>query len=151
MVVLMIIMTAKKEASIFVNYLSRHGLRMTGQRETILKEFLRKEGHLSAEELTAAVKKRDKTIGQATVYRILRILAESGIAREVRLGDGLVRYEQNKEHHDHLSCERCGKTVEIVDQRIEELQEKLAADHNFLITRHVLNIFGICEACREKQ
>lgn len=148
---LMIIMTAK-EKSLFAEYLSRHGLRTTGQREIILNEFLRREGHLSAEELTVAVKKKDKAIGQATVYRVLKILVESGIAREVRLGDGIVRYEHNvgHEHHDHLTCEGCGKTMEIVDQQIEELQKKLAADHKFVITRHVMNIYGICEECREK-
>lgn len=117
-----------------------------------MNEFLRTEGHLTAEELTAAVKKRDKTIGQATVYRILRILADSGIAREVRLGDGAVRYEHNigHEHHDHLICESCGKTVEIVDEEIERLQKKLAEKHRFVIARHVMNIYGLCEHCREK-
>lgn len=126
---------------------------MTGQREVILNEFLRNEGHISAEELTAAVKKKDKTIGQATVYRILKILVESGIAREVRLGDGVVRYEHGEghSHHDHLTCEGCGKTVEIFDEQIEELQKKLAGEHNFLITRHVMNIYGVCGECREKK
>jgi Fur family transcriptional regulator, ferric uptake regulator len=150
---LMIIMSSRNEKLLFTEYLSRHGLRMTDQRETILNEFLRKEGHQNAEELTAAVKKKDKTIGQATVYRILKILAESGVAREVRLGDGIVRYEHNigHEHHDHLTCEGCGKTVEIADERIEELQTKLAENHQFILTRHVMNLYGICEKCREKK
>ncbi len=142
----------KKEKEVFSDYLSKHGLKMTGQRETILNEFLRMEGHSTADELTAAVKKKDKTIGQATVYRLLRILAESGIAREVRFSDGVVRYEHNigHEHHDHLTCERCGKTVEIVDQNIEELQKRLAEKHRFVITGHAMNIYGICGECRKK-
>jgi Fur family ferric uptake transcriptional regulator len=149
----MIIMTTKSEKLLFVDYLSKHGLRMTSQREIILNEFLGREGHQHAEELTAAVKKKDKTIGQATVYRVLKVLAESGVAREVRLGDGIVRYEHNvgHEHHDHLTCERCGKTVEIVDERIEELQKQLAENQKFVVTRHVMNIYGICEECREKK
>jgi Fur family ferric uptake transcriptional regulator len=143
----------KKEMAIFTNYLYKHGLRMTGQRETILNEFLQREEHQSAEDLTAAVKKRDKTIGQATVYRNLKILAESGIAREVRFGDGLVRYEHNidHQHHDHLTCERCGETIEVFSPQIEELQEKLARDHNFLITGHVMHIYGVCGRCRQKR
>jgi Fur family transcriptional regulator, ferric uptake regulator len=152
MVTFIIIITMEKEKSILANHLARHGLRMTRQRETVLDEFLRNEGHQSAEELTAAVKKKDKTIGQATVYRVLKVLAESGIAREVRLGDGVARYEHNvdHEHHDHLTCESCGKTIEIFDAQIEERQRKLAKDHKFVITRHVMNIFGICEECRKK-
>jgi len=152
MVTFIIIITMEKEKSILANHLARHGLRMTRQREVILDEFLRNEGHLSAEELTGAVKKSDRTIGQATVYRVLKVLAESGIAREVRLGDGVVRYEHNvdHEHHDHLTCEMCGKTIEIFDPRIEERQKKLAKEHGFVITRHVMNIFGVCEDCRKK-
>ncbi|MCX8022552.1 MAG: transcriptional repressor [Syntrophorhabdaceae bacterium] len=139
-----------KEKGCFNEFLTKKGLRMTRQREMILDEFLRIEGHLTAEELTLAVKKRDSTIGQATVYRILKILVDSGIAREVRLGSNVVKYEHNidHEHHDHLICERCGKTIEIVDQRIEELQKGLAEDHKFIITGHIMNIFGICEECR---
>ena len=145
-------MVAKEEKSILSNYLSRHGLRMTGQRETILNEFLRREGHSTAEELAVAVKRRDKTVGQATVYRLLKVLAESGIAREVKLGDGVVRYEHNigHEHHDHLTCERCGKIIEIVDREIEDLQKKLAERHKFAVTSHVMNIYGICEHCKKK-
>ena len=125
---------------------------MTGQRETILNEFLRREGHSTAEELAVAVKRRDKTVGQATVYRLLKVLAESGIAREVKLGDGVVRYEHNigHEHHDHLTCERCGKIIEIVDREIEDLQKKLAERHKFAVTSHVMNIYGICEHCKKK-
>jgi Fur family transcriptional regulator, ferric uptake regulator len=125
---------------------------MTGQRETILNEFLRREGHSTAEEITAAVKKKDKTIGQATVYRLLRVLSESGIAREVRLSDGLVRYEHNigHDHHDHITCSHCGKTVEVVDEEIERLQEKLAEKHGFTMTGHIMNISGICDRCKEK-
>jgi Fur family transcriptional regulator, ferric uptake regulator len=124
---------------------------MTAQRETILNEFLRIEGHQSAEELTAAVKKRDKTIGQATVYRNLRIFTESGIAREVRFGDGVTRYEHNvgHSHHDHITCQRCGKTIEVFDPKIEELQEKLALEHKFLVTGHVMHIYGLYADCRE--
>jgi Fur family transcriptional regulator, ferric uptake regulator len=145
-------MALKREKSVFVNYLSKHGLRMTGQREVILAEFLRMKGHQSAEEITVAVKKKDRSISQATVYRVMKVLAESGIAREVRLDDGVLRYERNvdREHHDHLTCERCGKTIDIVDDRIEELQAKMATDQGFTITRHILNIFGICRECRKE-
>jgi Fur family transcriptional regulator, ferric uptake regulator len=136
----------------FSSYLSRHGLRMTDQRETILNEFLRREGHSTAEEITTAVKKKDKTIGQATVYRLLRVLSESGIAREVRLGDGLVRYEHNigHDHHDHITCSRCGKMVEVFDEEIEKLQERLAKKHGFIMTGHIMNISGICHDCKDK-
>ncbi len=142
----------QREKTILAEYLSLHGLRMTEQREAILNEFLLVEGHQSAEDLTAAVKKKDKTIGQATVYRNLRLFVQSGVAREVQFGDGVTRYEHNvdHDHHDHIMCERCGKTVEAFDPRIEELQDALARRHGFLVTGHVMCIYGICAECRDK-
>jgi Fur family ferric uptake transcriptional regulator len=151
MIIIIIIMNTKPEMDILSAYLARNGLRMTRQRQTILREFLGREGHSSAEELTAAVKEKDKSIGQATVYRVLRVLIESGIAREVRFGNGVIRYEHNlgHKHHDHLSCEGCGKAIEVFDETIEELQRKLAEKHHFSVTGHVMNIYGLCEECRE--
>ncbi len=137
---------------VFASYLSEHGFRMTEQRQIILNEFMLREGHFTAEELTETVKKKDKSIGQATVYRLLKVLTGSGIAREVSLGDGITRYEHHlgHEHHDHLTCDICGKTVEIFDEQIELLQNKLAEKHGFTIGRHVMIIYGACSDCRKK-
>jgi Fur family ferric uptake transcriptional regulator len=59
-------------------------------------------------------------------------------------------HEYGHEHHDHLICERCRRSIEVVDPRIEELQEKLARDHGFVMTRHKLDMFGICSKCMAK-
>jgi Fur family transcriptional regulator, ferric uptake regulator len=152
MIIIIIVMDTNLEMSVLSAYLAKNGLRMTRQRETILHEFLRREGHSTAEDLTTAVKRKDKTIGQATVYRVLRLFAKSGIAREVQFGDGVVRYEHNigHKHHDHLTCERCGTTIEVFDETIEELQKKLAERHHFAVTGHVMNIYGVCEKCSKK-
>ena len=52
-------------------------------------------------------------------------------------------------HHDHLICERCGRIIEFVQPRIEELQEELAQRYGFVATTHKMEIYGICKACRE--
>lgn len=137
----------------FKGFLSEKGLRATPQRALILDAFLKSTRHLRTEELYNLVKRRDPSVGQATVYRALRLLAESGIAREVDFGDGVVRYEHDHghEHHVHLICERCRKSIEVLDPRIEKLQEKLAREHGFTITSHKLDSFGICPECRAKE
>jgi Fur family ferric uptake transcriptional regulator len=136
----------------FEQFLEENGLRMTPQRSLIADVFLRTERHMSSEDLYALVKRKDRSIGQATVYRTLKLLSESGIAREVDFGEGVTRYEHEygHEHHDHLICERCRRSIEVVDPRIEELQEKLARDHGFVMTRHKLDMFGICSKCMAK-
>ena len=136
---------------VFAEYLARERLKTTPQRKTILDVFLDSKGHITSEELYTRVKEVDSSIGQATVYRTLKLLADSGIAKEVNLSDGFVRYEHalGEEHHDHLICVNCKKTVEIVDERIEELQERLAEANGFKLVGHEMYLYGVCDDCRK--
>lgn len=136
----------------FTDYVSANGLKLTPQRELIADVFLRQDGHLSIEELYDKVRKEDPSVGQATVYRTLKLFCESGLAKEVHFGDGMARYEKtfDSPHHDHLICIACGKQVEFVDQDIEKLQEELAERNGFLLTSHHMYLYGVCPSCRKK-
>ncbi len=138
------------EKQVFEHYLIKRNLRDTPQRNMILDAFLKYEGHISAEQLYDIVKKHDPSIGQATVYRVMKLFIEAGLAQEVDFGDGIIRYEHcyNHPHHDHLICKECGKTVEVMDSIIEELQKRLAESFGFELTDHELYLYGICEQCR---
>jgi Fur family ferric uptake transcriptional regulator len=142
----------KTEKEVFEDFLIRRNLRDTTQRGLILDAFLKREEHLSAEQLYDIVKKRDPSIGQATVYRVLKLISESGLAREVDFGDGLLRYEHsyNHPHHDHLICRGCGETVEVMDSVIEELQKRVAEKFGYELTDHEMYLYGLCAACRSK-
>ena len=100
-----------KAIEIFTNFLKEKDLKLTRQRQEILSLFLKSDRHLSVEDLYHVVKKKDKSIGMATVFRTLKLLCEADIAKEVDLGDRRVRYEPKfgHEHHDHLICTKCGK------------------------------------------
>jgi len=115
----------------------------------ILNAFLKSAGHSSSEELYDLIKRDDPSIGQATIYRTMKLLVDAGLARSVDFGDGIVRYEQKlgHEHHDHLICEQCGIHVEVVDSVIEELQEDLAKRHGFRLYRHKMVLYGLCAEC----
>ena len=135
----------------FQQYIADHGLKNTPQRLRIVEVFLAAGGHPSTEELYARVKALDPSVGQATVYRTMKLLCESGLAREVQFGDGVSRYEVRlgTPHHDHLICEHCGKTIEVVDEEIERLQEALTRRHGFVPTRHHLYLYGLCPDCQK--
>ena len=139
--------------ALFTEYLARKRLKMTSQRKAILKVFLYAPGHLSSEELYHKVMQADASVGQATVYRTMKLLSDSGLAREVRFGDGVCRYEirYGHEHHDHLICEQCGVNLEVVDHRIEALQDELAKKHGYVLTGHRMYLYGLCPGCREGQ
>ncbi|HBE02671.1 MAG TPA: hypothetical protein DC049_09360 [Spirochaetia bacterium] len=45
-------------------------------------------------------------------------------------------------------CTKCGKFIEVVDQQIEDLQDKLCGRYNFMPKRHRMEIYGICSDCK---
>jgi len=142
----------KNTKKIFEEFLNKNGLKSSIQRFKILEEFLNIEQHLSSDDLYRLIRKKHPTIGFTTVYRTLKLLCKSGIAREVDFKDGMVRYEHDfgHRHHDHLICIKCGTSCEVVDSRIEKLQEDLVRKKGFVPIRHRMDIFGICKKCRKK-
>lgn len=136
----------------FYTFLSSRGLKNTPQRRLIVETFLETTEHVTTEDLYALVRAIDPKVGQATVYRTLRLLCEAGIARELHFGDGMASYEPAEgDHHDHLICTSCGKNLEVLDETIEELQVKLAAEHGFTLTSHRMYLYGICSECSKNK
>jgi Fur family ferric uptake transcriptional regulator len=139
-----------EEQEVFLAHIQKKGLKRTAQRELILDVFLRTEEHLSSEDLYRLVHKEDSSVGQTTVYRTLKLLAEAGLAREVRFGDGMTHYEHNykHQHHDHMICSSCGKIIEFFSAELEAIQDAMAAKHKFEVQQHLLRIIGLCAECR---
>lgn len=127
------------------------GLKVTSQRQVILEVVRAEKAHFTAQDVFETVAKRAPEVGFATVYRFLRSLSESGNVTEVRMGGMPARYEwAEKDHHDHLTCTICGKIVEFENEEIERLQERVATRHGFILTSHVLELYGACGDCRKK-
>ena len=139
-----------EEQEVFLSHIQKQGLKRTAQRDLILDVFLRTEDHLSSEDLYRLVRNEDPSVGQTTVYRTLKLLTDAGLAREVRFGDGRAHYEHNykHQHHDHMICSECGKILEFYSAELEAIQDRMAAEHGFEVTQHLLRIIGICADCR---
>jgi len=132
-------------------YMREKGLRSTNQRRLVSDVFFRTRGHLSIDDLLALVRKKDPTVGYATVYRTLKLLSESGLAYERQFRDGPTRYElaHPESHHDHLICVQCGRIEEFEDQAIEDLQEQVARRHGFAPSSHRHELYGVCAGCQK--
>src|SRR5437867_433662 len=138
---------------IFNTYLRQNGLKKTRQKDLILQTFLNTEGHLSVEDLYAEVKRKDKKVGIVTVFRTLKTLTSCGIAREIKLGDGLTRFEHSYHHphHHHIVCTECHKAIEFVSPELESIQDQIVRKYHFKPLHHRLQVYGICEDCREQR
>lgn len=143
-------MIVNEAKDIFRSYIREKGLRHTRQRDVILDAFLSADKHITVEELSNLVKRKNPEIGYATVDRNLKLMYACGLADEIKIGKQKTRYEQKigQEHHDHLICLKCGRFIEVRDERIEKLQDKLAVANDFLPQKHKLEIYGLCRDCR---
>jgi len=139
----------------FREFLVARGLKYTRQREAIADVLFNSESHLSLDDLLARARAAQPSVGYATVYRTMKLLAESGLASEHKFGDiGHARYEVavEGEHHDHLICVTCGRILEYEDPEIERRQEAMAAKRGFRVVSHKHEIYGEClrDPCPER-
>jgi len=125
------------------------GTKRSSKRDLIVNVFLKQEGHLSADDLVALIKREDHRISRATVYRTLQWMEEAGIARKVDFGEGRFRFEHSYRHprHFHLICKTCNRSYEFLSSDIEALVEEVAAARAFTARQSVVQIYGTCDAC----
>ena len=137
----------------FQQYLRRRNLRLTPERRIVLETIMKREGHFDAEELLQFLRRRNKRVSRATLYRTLDHLRGAGLVWMHRFGTGTALYESvhGREHHDHMVCTKCRSVIEFVNEEIENLQREVCRTHGFRPTSHVMQIFGLCRACRNEE
>ena len=103
----------------------------------------------SAQELHSELRARGENVGLTTVYNQLRTLADSGEVDVLRSTDGESLYRRcaTGDHHHHLVCRRCGRTVEVEGPEVEQWAAKVADRHGFVQLSHTVEIFGTCAGC----
>ena len=131
------------------SYMAKRRLRSTEQRRLIIDTLFDTGEHVTLDGLLRQVRAVDSRVGYATVYRTMKLLADSGIVQEHKFGDGFTRYElvDEEHHHDHLICLECGKITEFEEPLIEELQARVAQRYGFTVKQHKHEIYGVCAEC----
>ncbi len=126
-------------------------MRMTSQREIILKELQDSHQHLSADELYERVKKIMPRISLATVYRNLETLSEAGIIGKLEISGRQKRFDSDIHPHDHIYCLQCHRVDNIDFDRNLVNPAEVASDKGYRITGYRVEFKGICSACRRNQ
>ena len=123
--------------------------RPTRQRAAVEAVFADLEGFHSVQEVHARLRTSGDTVGLATVYRAVQSLAEDGALDSIRTDSGEALYRQcSRQHHHHLVCRGCGRTVEVAGPAVEQWADRVAGEHGFADVSHTLEIFGTCGDCR---
>jgi Fur family transcriptional regulator, ferric uptake regulator len=119
------------------------GLRMTGQRRTILNVLTNAEDHPDVEEVFRRASAIDSRISLSTVYRTMRLFESAGLLERREFGGGRARYERAEStHHDHLIDTETGQVIEFRDEEIERLQEIIAERLGYELTGHRMELYG---------
>lgn len=136
----------------FEEFLKSKELKYTSERKLILEAIFFFHKHFDVEELFERLRKQGDDVSRATIYRTIPLLLQSGLIAETFRCQNKVSYENifNKRHHDHLLCIKCGKIIEFYNRKIEELQEEVCREYNFVPVEHRLGIKGYCKDCYKK-
>src|SRR3984893_15005581 len=127
--------------------LRKKGYRLTPQRHMILSVIQEADGHLSVDQITERVQKRNPYVSLSTVYRTLELLRELGLVRENRLPGEQPHYEaaEGQAHH-HLVCRQCRTTIHLDDALLGNLHEQLQAQYQFHDLSLDLVAAGYCDS-----
>lgn len=122
--------------------------RNTWQKTAVLEQLSNTDEFVSAQELHQKISQSGKKLGLTTVYRALTEMVEQGMADSLSISDGEMRYRIcTPEHHHHLICRVCGKTVEFDMPGFEELALEVAKANGFTELSHEIELFGVCAGC----
>lgn len=126
------------------------GLHMTGPRAAVLQVLRARDGHLSAEDVVAAVAGTTPGVHRASVYRALEALTDTGIVQHVHLGHGATAYHLADDvgEHLHLQCSGCGAVIDAPVGVLGSVRRRLLREHGFALDAAHVALSGTCEACR---
>ena len=123
------------------------GIKYSKARSRILDICISAKHPLTVAEVAAKV---GTNAHLATIYRTLETFASANLLSRVDFQEGKFRYEYVHDHHHHAVCESCGKVAEVQDKKLESVMDNLKVDSGFSITRHALELFGLCKNCQNK-
>jgi Fur family ferric uptake transcriptional regulator len=129
--------------------LSRAGHRSGGAREEVLALLGRQRCLLSAQEIHEQLRATGRSVGLASVYRALELLANLKLVHRVDV-DGTACYEPadpSGEHHHHAICDRCGKLAVFEDPELERVLDVVGARLGYDVGEHDVVLRGACPDC----
>jgi Fur family peroxide stress response transcriptional regulator len=135
----------KKTDSQLSERLTTSGFRFTPQRQHVYDILLQKRNHPTAEEVFLRAKRALPGISMATVYNCLDALVQSGLARQVMVDRGAVRFCPNMREHCHFYCDSCDQVFDIDVAGGETAGIPLP--RGFRATRFEIAIHGACPEC----
>lgn len=127
--------------------LSARGIRVTPQRLAVYK-VLKEKRHASAEEIYEEVRDEFPMMSFATVYSILELFKEKGLANELRIDFDRSTFDIRTERHHHFLCKLCGRIYDVDLQPCKPLRTGNVNGH--IIEDFQGYFYGVCKECQKR-
>jgi Fur family ferric uptake transcriptional regulator len=128
------------------------GYRRGGARNAVVELLDRHDCALTAQEIDDRLRAQGRSVGRASVYRILELLTELKLVQRIDVGQGVARYERHLpdgDHHHHLVCDSCGQIAPFEDPALEQAIERVSRKLSFAVDDHDVVLHGACSDCRD--
>ncbi|MCK8624429.1 Fur family transcriptional regulator [Apilactobacillus xinyiensis] len=134
--------------------LRKNKVRITPQRQIILKYLIDHDNHPSVETIYQALADEFSNLSVATIYNNLELFERLGIIIQIPNQDGGVRYDFFGTPHFHAICENCGKIVDIFYPKYKEIEQELKDitknQSDFIPSTSRIEVYGLCKECQSK-
>jgi len=128
------------------------GLKVTPQRQAILRLLDGNTNHPSADHIYNEVLKEYPAISFATVYNTLSKLAGSGKVQELDIDPGRKRFDPCTAPHSHFYCRACGNVFDVVcDTPFPVSIDDVKTIGEHYVETIQLNFKGLCKDCARRQ
>ena len=114
--------------SLFEKVFKEKGINMTSSRRALFQVLENSKNHLTVDEILNRARKKDKTLGLATVYRTLNMLCELGLIEKHEFPNLEPAYEKvsgEARHHHHIIDMGDGAVTEFAADELDAILEKL--------------------------
>jgi Fur family ferric uptake transcriptional regulator len=128
--------------------LRRCGRRLTPQREAIIRDVMRADGHITPQTVARRVQRRMPAVNVSTVYRTLAMLEDIGVVQHSHLEQGAEYHRTGEGEHVHLTCSRCGTEDDLSLREAGSLRAVIQRHRGFDPDLRHFAISGLCASCQ---
>jgi Fur family zinc uptake transcriptional regulator len=128
----------------------RNGLLLTQLRRQVLTILAESSAPLGAYAIIDRLSRREgKPVAPPTVYRTLDFFLDHGFVYKIESRNAYAPCEHlgHAHHGALLLCEKCGRSDEIEDVKLDRLLQEAAARAGFAPHRQMVELVGLCRDC----
>ncbi len=126
------------------------GIRPSMQRLAIMDYLIEHPTHPTVDDVYQGLCNQVPTLSRTTVYNTLRMMSDKKAAQMITIDDHRVCYDGNINSHVHFFCKKCGKVIDLMDEKAPTLDHDILVDGN-IVQEEQLYYKGICAACAQME